>query len=138
MSTGVLVLDSYALLAFVQDEAAADAVEAILHRSDAGELRLALSVVNLGEVYYRTVRAFDSDRAQAVLAQIAEYKIDIVDVDRDLALAAARIKGTYRLSYADCIAAALAQRLGGAVVTGDPEFRRIEHLVQIERLASGP
>jgi len=58
----------------------------------------------------------------------------LVDVDRSLALAAAYIKGFHRLSYADCLAAALAQRLNGAVVTGDPEFKQIESLVTVEWL----
>jgi ribonuclease VapC len=40
--------------------------------------------------------------------------------------AAVRLKATYPLSYADCFAAALAQRLGATVVTGDPEFHPLE------------
>ena len=35
---------------------------------------------------------------------------------------------------ADCFAAALAQRLGAAVLTGDPDFQRLEGAVAVEWL----
>ena len=38
------------------------------------------------------------------------------------------------MSYADCFAAALAQRESAAVVTGDPDFRQVEQLVAIDWL----
>jgi ribonuclease VapC len=36
------------------------------------------------------------------------------------------------MSYADCFAAALAQRLDAAVVTGDPEFEDIERAGELK------
>jgi len=91
-----------------------------------------MSVVNLGEVYYRAMQ----QRADAVraLEWVDKSSIEIVDASRTLTLAAARLKARFRMSYADCFAAALAQRLGATVVTGDPEFREVEHLIDIEWL----
>jgi len=128
------VLDSFALLAYFQDEAAADEVEALLLAAREGRTRLAISVINLGEVFYRTMRQFGIRRAEEVLGRLEEYEIDVVDVDRRLALSAARIKGAHGLGYADCFVAALARRLGGRVVTGDPDFRRVEGMVPVEWL----
>jgi ribonuclease VapC len=54
-----------------------------------------------------------------------------------LALAAAYLKGLHPISYADCFAAALAQQLDAAVVTGDPDFRQLEGRVAIEWLPGG-
>ena len=38
----------------------------------------------------------------------------------------AHIKAHYPVSYADAFAVALAQEMDGPVVTGDPEFKRVE------------
>jgi ribonuclease VapC len=46
-------------------------------------------------------------------------------------LAAARVKATHHISYADAFTIALAQELGGTVVTGDPEFKGVESVVPV-------
>ena len=128
------VFDSFALLALFRDEVAAGAVEDLLRLAQRGEVRISIATVNLGEVAYRTEREFGFERVEGVLGKIIEYQIGVVDVDRALALVAARHRAIYKMSYADCIATALAQRLGGSVVTGDPDFQQVEHLVNIEWL----
>ncbi len=50
------VLDSWALIAFFEDEPAAEAVEKILEQATAEKHKLLMSVVNWGEVYYNTMR----------------------------------------------------------------------------------
>jgi ribonuclease VapC len=47
---------------------------------------------------------------------------------------AAKIKGQYALSFADCFAVATAVKEKATVVTGDPEFRKVEELVGIDWL----
>jgi len=135
--TPLFVLNSFALLAFFQAEPGGLRVRELLDQAGRGEVSLAITTVNLGEVAYRTERRYGLKRAQEVLAKIEEYAPAVIDVNRELALAAAHLKARYRMSYADCLAAALAQRLGAAVVTGDPDFRQVEHLVPIEWLQSG-
>ena len=39
-------------------------------------------------------------------------------------MAAARLKAVHPISYADCLVAALAQRTGATILTGDPDFQR--------------
>jgi ribonuclease VapC len=73
--------------------------------------------------------------AQEALSAIDQAAIQIVDVDRTLALMATRLKAITGMGYADCFAAALAQRLGAAVLTGDPDFQRLEGAVAVEWLA---
>ncbi len=128
------VLDSFALLALFQSEPGADAVAQLLRDAEAGRIQLMMTVANLGEVVYRTIREHGPDQADRVLARINEMAIDMIDVDRDLALAAATLKGSYRMAYADCMAAALAQQLDAPIVTGDPDFRQVEDLVAVEWL----
>ena len=124
----LLVLDAFALLALFRDEQAAETVQEFLDQARKSQARLVMSVINLGEVFYKTARQSGLERAKAVLAMAKQFPIEFPPVDQDLALAAAELKGAHRISYADCIAAALAQRLGATLVTGDTGFEQIADL----------
>jgi uncharacterized protein len=47
-------------------------------------------------------------------------------------MAAARLKAQYAVSYGDAFAITLAIELDATVVTNDPEFKNIEHLVKVK------
>lgn len=44
------------------------------------------------------------------------------------------ILASYAISYADAFVVAAAQEFEATVITGDPEFRRVEHLAPIDWL----
>jgi predicted nucleic acid-binding protein len=129
-----VVLDSFALLAYFFGEAAASRVRDTLREASMGNASLTLTTVNLAEVAYRLERAWGEDRMLEALALIDSYPIRIVDIDRELALAAAHFKASRSIALADCMAAALAQRQGAAILTGDPDFQRLEGAVPVEWL----
>jgi hypothetical protein len=52
----IKVLDSYALITFFEDEPGAEIVEALILKAEEGNVELAISVVNLGEVWYSIAR----------------------------------------------------------------------------------
>ncbi len=62
--------------------------------------------------------------------------LPIVTVPNDFehVIHAARIKAEYPLSFSDCFAVATARREKAIVLTGDQEFKKVEHLVNIEWL----
>jgi len=91
--------------------------------------------VNIGEVYYILHRKRGSDKAQYFLESIIpSLPLSLVSNSLDDVIEAAKIKAEYPLSFADCFAVATAKKKGLAVLTGDPEFKRIEHLVTVEWL----
>jgi predicted nucleic acid-binding protein len=127
------VLDSWALIAFFEDEAAAEGVEEMLDQAGRDRHRLFLSVVNWAEVYYNTMREVSAEVAEAQAQTIASLPIDVIGIGDDLKLArqAAIYKATYRLSLADAFAAALAKEKKAELVTGDPEFKPLEKEIKI-------
>ncbi|MDD2763398.1 MAG: type II toxin-antitoxin system VapC family toxin [Opitutaceae bacterium] len=131
------VLDSWALIAFFEDEPAAEDVEKLLQQSADGRHKLLLSAVNWGEVYYSTMREVSQEAAEQKAREIASLPIDIIGVGDDLALVrqAAIYKATHKMSYADCFAAALAKLRNAELVTGDPEFKEVEQAIKIQWLA---
>jgi ribonuclease VapC len=125
------VLDSYALVAFLEDEPGADQVRHLLLRAEEGSIRLAITVVNLGEVWYAIARADSPALADRLIHEIQGMAIEVVDVDWPLAKQAATFKARGRISYADCFAAALARLQKGEVITGDPEFKNLEGEIKV-------
>lgn len=133
----VKVLDSWALIAFFEDEPAAEQVERLLVKADAGTHKLLLSVVNWGEVYYNTMREMSQRAAEQTAKEMDGLAIEIVGVDDrnlDLVRQAAVYKATRKISYADAFAAALAKTKNAELVTGDREFKAVEDEIKIEWL----
>ena len=126
------VLDSYALLAHFEDEAGGEKVRKILRAASAGKSRLFLSVINLGELYYISLRERGREMAEQILFLMEQLPIDIVTADMDMTLEAAKLKGAHPVAYADCYAAALAIQKNAKVVTGDPEFKTFERILSVE------
>ena len=129
------VLDAWALLAMLQgEEPAATRVGQLLRASEQQEATLLLSMINLGEVYYRTGRRIDRAAAADALKEIRRLSLIIVPVSDDLVFAAADFKMEYAISYADAFAVALADRTGATLVSGDPELDLLGDRIKIERL----
>jgi ribonuclease VapC len=128
------VLDSWALIAFFEDEPAAEAVEKILEQAAAEKHKLLMSVVNWGEIYYNTRREVSEAAAEQKLKEIAAMPVEIVGADLQLTKLAAIYKATCKMSYADCFGAALARMRNAEFVTGDPEFKSIEKEIKINWL----
>jgi len=127
------VLDSWALIAFFEDEPAASVVEEILHRAALDRHELLMSVINWGEVYYNTMQETSQAEAEARIQDIASLPIQIVGIGDDLETTrrAAIYKASYPISYADAFAAALAKERKAEFVTGDPDFKRLEKEIKI-------
>jgi len=134
------VLDSWALMAFFEDEPAAEAVEELLDQASREKHRLFLTTINWAEVYYSTMREVSQEAAEQHAQIIANLPIDIVGIGDDLKLArqAAIYKATHRLSLADAFAAALTKDKKAELVTGDLEFKPLEKEIKIHWLQSKP
>lgn len=132
------VLDSWALIAFFEDEPAAGAVEELLDQASREKHRLFMTPVNWAEVYYNTMREVSQQAAEEHAQIIATLPIEIVDIGNDLKLArqAALYKATYRMSLADAFAAALAKEKKADLVTGDSEFKVLEKEIKIHWLGN--
>jgi predicted nucleic acid-binding protein len=134
VDTATFVLDSFAILAYLQDEPVASRVEKLLENAHKGKNRLLLSIINLGELLYITERRGGIARAQDMLALIRQLPIDILPADEQTVLAAAHIKANHAISYADSFVVAIAIQEDAVILTGDAEFQSVEALVQVEWL----
>ena len=128
------VLDSFALLAYLQDEPVASRIEKLLENAGKETCRLFLSMINLGELLYITERRGGVAKAQDTLALIRQLPIEILSVDEQTVFATAHLKASHAISYADCFAVVAAMQENAIIITGDPEFQSVETIVKVEWL----
>jgi predicted nucleic acid-binding protein len=126
------LFDSHALLAFFQREAGAEVVARILHESLQRRTDRFLCVMNLGEIIYLTKRRFGEEKKLEMLGHIHQLGIKVLPVPEPLVYQAAELKAEYPISFADCFALACAVNHSAVLVTGDPEFKMVAHLVEIQ------
>jgi ribonuclease VapC len=94
-----------------------------------------MNEVNIGEVYYILFRKRGREKAEYFLERVLpSLPLSFIPNGFDDVIEAARIKAEYLLSFADCFAVATAKKMNLTILTGDPEFKRIEHLVAVEWL----
>jgi predicted nucleic acid-binding protein len=125
------VLDSCALLAYLRAEPGDDEVKSLLEEAQKGQAEVYFSLINLGEVAYIVERRKGAAVADEAIEKVYSLPIFIADVDKKRILDAAHIKANHAISYADAFAVALAKELDAPVVTGDPEFKKVEPMVQV-------
>ncbi|MEJ7823602.1 MAG: PIN domain-containing protein [Chitinophagaceae bacterium] len=122
-----IVLDSYALITVFLDEPGADAVTKILLEGNAGNLELHITSYNMGEVYYMIWRKASKVQADVCWNAMLDLHLIVTEPSLDLTHAAATLKASYKLSYADAHAAALALHLKGTLLSNDKEFASLKN-----------
>ena len=132
----LIVLDSFALVCFFHKEPGWDKVKEVFYGLSSSDQKALLSAINWGEFYYTVKRRVGKDKAEEALALLEQLPITIISVDNALVKEAAEIKSDYPVSYADAFCIALAQRSNCQILTTDPEFKSVEHLVTVTWLTN--
>jgi ribonuclease VapC len=128
-------LDSYALLAYLNKEGGFKKVRNVLANAQKSGPPVMMNELNVGETYYILYRNRGHEQAEYFLdAVLAGLPISMISNDFDNVIAAAKIKAQHALSFADCFAVATAQQENAVILTGDPEFKNVENLVEIDWL----
>ncbi len=117
----MIVLDAYAMEAYLAGEPAAAPVEALLLSGE----QIVVNGVNYVELVDRFIRVHGVD-ATEVIADIVSTGTTVSDLDPDLAASAGMLRArhyhrqTRAVSLADCCAAAHALDRGARLATADP------------------
>ncbi len=128
-------LDAWALFALLQgEEPAASRVRDVIEDAQAGNARLFISIMNIGEIYYRVGKTKNAKEADSVLADLYLLPLEVLPATDETVLSAARIKMTHNISYADAFAAVTAQQKDATLLTGDPELVALKRVARIEKL----
>jgi predicted nucleic acid-binding protein len=123
----VVVLDAFAIIAFLRGEPSAAEVAALLREPSQ------LTAVNAAEVCDQMSRVFgsDPDSVDADLALLNQAGMRLISATPELATEAGRIRArryhrqSAAVSLADCFAAAAALAAGSALATADPALAAV-------------
>ncbi|MFH1386852.1 MAG: type II toxin-antitoxin system VapC family toxin [bacterium] len=127
-------LDSFAVLTYLKEEPGWQKVKDVVWAAFKKKNKVFLNYVNLGEVYYIVYREYGAAEADRVIGMIKLWPLQFVGVKEDIAIIAGRIKAENKLSYADAYVMATALTNKAVIMTGDPEFKCIEDLIEIDWL----
>jgi ribonuclease VapC len=125
------ILDAHALMLYLEKEPGHEKVASLFVSAVEKDERLLMTSVNYGEIYYIILRECGQEKINEIESIIRTLPIEIIDVDIHLAREAARFKAAKKISYADCFAAALTKIRKGELITGDKEFKIIDHEIKI-------
>jgi len=124
------VLDTSALLALIEDEDGAGRVESILR-----DEKVFLPFLVLLEVHYITRQERGQGEADRRYAFLKQLSCEILwQLDEPTLLTASRFKAGHRLSLADAMIAAVAQRQQATLVHKDPEYEALSEVLELEAL----
>ncbi|MDI6727386.1 MAG: type II toxin-antitoxin system VapC family toxin [Thermodesulfovibrionales bacterium] len=131
MKKGPFIFDSYALLKLFQKEDGYEKIASLLAEIRKTGTDKYINAINLGEIIYSTKREFGDQKKIEVLANIERLNFSILPIPNSLIFQAAEYKAQYSISYADCFTLASAVEHKAVIVTGDPEFKKVQHLANI-------
>ncbi len=124
------VLDTSALLAFMEREAGDTRVKSLLQNED-----VLLPWPVLAELFYVTCREQGEETAEYRYALLKRSGARVVwEADEKVLLLTGRIKASHSLSFADALIAAYAARYDAVLVHKDPEYESLSGQVQLEML----
>jgi len=129
-----IVFDSWAIIAYLEGEPAAQKVADHIADAHDDDIPLFISVVNAGEVWYIIAREASISEADRSILQLRQLGIEFVDANWTLAHDAGSYKSKHKMFFADCFAAALAKQKRAVLLTGDAEFKQVEKEITIDWL----
>ena len=110
-----IVLDSWAAIAYLEDEPAGARVADIIADAHEGGVPVLMSVINSGEIWSIIAREASEEDAERDLDVLRGLGIEIVDATWDLTRRAASFKSKNKMSYADCFHLGVLVRIFDAI-----------------------
>jgi predicted nucleic acid-binding protein len=124
------VLDTSALMTFIEKEAGAERVRDVLLKQT-----IIIPWLSILETVYISQRELGEEEALTRYALLKKLDAEIIwDADEALLLNAARIKSTHSLSLADSVIAAIATQRNAILLHKDPEYEPLQDVLEMEIL----
>ena len=131
----VYVLDSSALIRFLDKEAGWERVKAVLRDCAQGRAELHISAVQWGEVAGNLRKRFGALKEAHILRSLLPSEARIIPATGERAVHAAALKVDKSIAYADAFALDLAMEASDHVlITADYDFKSVDDLARIEFL----
>jgi len=129
------VLDSSAILRYLDDEAGAGRVAEIIKSHLAGRCSVMISAVHWGEIAGITGKALGSAAMELVISRLGAFGFEVIAADGERAIRASLIKLKRQIPYVDAFGVELTAEAPDRIfVTADFDFKPASRDVAIEFL----
>ena len=130
----ICILDTSAILTYIEDEDGSDYVENLLIDAEKGIVDIYVSFISLTEVFYITLREKDEPLAVERIKLMQSLAVKIQESDEIVNIKAGKLKALNSISLADAYIAALCQIHNGILVHKDPEYEKLASEINEYRL----
>ena len=134
----LFVLDTSAILAYLEDEDGAEDVEELLIKAENKKISVYVSFATLAEVFYITMGEKGEEEALKRINLIKSLAVEVVESSESITLTAGKLKATNRISFADAYIAAIGKELNAVLVHKDPEFENVKPSLKQYKLSYKP
>jgi predicted nucleic acid-binding protein len=129
------VLDSSAILRYLDGEVGSDRVAEIIKDHMAGRCEAVICSLHWGEIAGITCKTHGRDAMELVLSRLSAFGFELVPADAERSVRAALIQVKRQIPYVDAFGVELAAESADSVfVTADFDFKRASRDVKIEFL----
>ncbi len=132
----IYILDTSAILTYIEDEDGSDYVENLLIDAEKGIVDIYVSFISLTEVLYITTREKDESLAVERIKLIQSLAMKIQESDEMVNINAGKLKARNSISLTDAYIAALCQIHihNEILVHKDPEYEKLAPTLKEHRL----
>lgn len=131
----MFILDGFALLCLFDRKRKREnkAIRKYLDDAENGRIKLYLSKINEGEVFYKLYKYIGESVAVGFREDLKHgiIPVNVVSINDKRVERASEIKAKYPLSYADAFCVELARDISLPIITGDPEFQSVKGIVEV-------
>lgn len=122
------ILDSCALLRWMQEKGGAQVVHQLLEKASRGEENLFISAASIMEVYCSIYEKAGEEPAGTFFEDLKKriLPLEVVPVTNNRVWKAARLRYRYDLPVSEALTAHLAGDLKGTLITANPQFIKLE------------
>ncbi len=124
------VLDTSALLAYIENEDGAKEVDHVLNDAMDDRHTVYISLVSSIEVFYISLQEQGQTIADERLQLLKDLPLVHEPLEETLVTMIGTLKAAHRLSFADCCIAGLAQYKDAILMHKDPEFAQLTDIAQ--------
>lgn len=134
-SRKIYILDSSAVLRYLDREAGYDRVHVILDGHAQGLCWAVMTALHWGELAHKLVRRHGESTQESIMAKLMALRIEVIPASADRAIGSARIQARLKIPYVDCFGVELAYDSPYHIfVTADFDLKPAASEVQIEFL----
>jgi predicted nucleic acid-binding protein len=129
------VLDSSAVIRYIDNEAGANQVNAIFKACVSRQAKACISALQWGEIAGNLLKRLGASRGKRALDSLIPLELEIVSASGERAVHAVELRFNRNIAYADAFALDLAMDSADHVlVTADYDFKAVADIVRIEFL----